>query len=80
MYKCTDTGALPAMEEHHIGGEYYDEEYNEEYEKNFCDDCNERIDISDDRYMYEERCICADCLKELLFEEFSSDLRIKEGT
>ncbi len=80
VYKCTDKGALAAMEEHHIGGEYYDEEYDEEYSKNFCDDCSERIEFFDDRYMYEGRCVCANCLKELLFEEFSADCRIKDGT
>ena len=86
MYKNTDAAARYAMETHHTGGEYYDDyddfeqEVDDSYEKNICSECKEKIGVYDDRYLYEERCVCGDCLKILLFEEFSDDCRIRDET
>ncbi len=85
MYKNTDAAAKQAMEAHHIGGEYYDdyegfEQESEDYEKRICSECKEKIDVYDDRYLYDERCVCGNCLKTLLFEEFSDDCRIRDET
>ena len=73
MYLNSDPAVTAVMETHHIGGEYYPEDGNSRR----CGVCGEVLESNDDCYIYEEVFLCAQCLKQALFDELSEDYRVR---
>ena len=69
MYLCHTKAAVDAMEQDRLCPHF-------EELKNICEQCGAELD-GDDCYKYEEAILCAECMKESLFEEFGEDYRIR---
>ena len=69
MYLCHSKAALAAMETDRLTPDYIN--YG-----NICDHCGAELD-GDDCYEYAEAILCAECIKDALFEELGEDYRIR---
>ena len=69
MYLCHSKAALAAMETDRLTPDFVEL-------GNICAGCGAELD-GDDCYEYEEAILCAECIKDALFEEYGDDYRIR---
>ena len=67
MYLCNSKAALAAMESDRLSPDFV--EFG-----NVCTHCGAELD-GDDCYEYEEAILCAECIRDALFEELGEDYR-----